>query len=193
MTPDTDANSDEHRRKADYSAAYKDFSRNLSPAERQSLGDATRADWGGHNTFALPVRPDDPAYTSDPNDPVIETLEELKEIDGAMPKIALWVSDQIGGLNVILAMEQFRIALARICEAKNPRLESYLISLAIGMNLLGNSNGYAISEHFGLTPQTFHEMLDETCKTLGVAKPLSKVNKSRYRDTNFQHSFKAKS
>lgn len=147
-------------------------------------------DWEGKRTFTLPVQPDSPAFSTDDPDPVLETLEELAALPGARARIALWVNDQIGALEAVRSTDQFRISISRIAQAKNPRLEAMLVSLAIRMNLSGNANGFAVAQHFGLTPQTIHEMLTETCAALGLPKPLSKINKSRYADTQYRHNLR---
>jgi hypothetical protein len=98
----------------------------------------------------------------------------------------------MGGLDFVKSFEQFRAAVARISEAKNPRLEADVVALAIGMNLRGNANGFAIARHYGLSPQAFHEYLDDTCKALGLPKPLSKVKTDRYRATQYRHNLRSK-
>lgn len=183
----------ESARRTAYSSAFAGFRSSLAPADRRRINGSGSPDWQGSRTFALPVNADHPAYTSEPGDPVIETLEELAAIEGSMAKIALWVNDRAGGLDALRSIEQFRIAIARICSAKMPRLEALLVSLAIRMNFRGNANGFEIALHFGLTPQTCHEMLAETCRALGLPKPLSKINKARYAQTQFRHKPKKKS
>lgn len=182
-----DLNDSERARRDQYHSAFLDFSGSLSAAQRRAAGAGAKSEWAGRKTFALPVQADSPAYSSDPDDPVEEVLNELESIKGALPKIALWLNDRMGGLDTVKALERFRIAVARICEAKNPRLEAHCISLAIGMNLSGNANGFAVARHFRLTPQALHEMLGETCAALGVDKPLSKVKKDRYSATQYRH------
>lgn len=183
----SDLNDSERTRRDQYNSAYREFAGGLSGADRRAGGAATKPDFAGRKTFSLPVQADSPAYSSDPDDPVDEVLNELEGIKGSLPKIALWLNDRMGGLDTVKALERFRIAVARICEAKNPRLEAHCISLAIGMNLSGNANGFAVARHFRLTPQALHEMLGETCAALGVAKPLSKVKKDRYSATQYRH------
>lgn len=202
--PKSDPDSAESARRRDYTTAYRKFSQKLSPAVRAKINGTASPDWPSTRTFALPVIADSPGYRSDDGDPVIETLNELAGLNGALPKIALWISDRLNGvdrpegndssevsvLGATAGLEQFRLAIARICEAKNPRLEALLVSLAIGMTLHGNANGYAIAAHFNLKPQTIHEMLGETCAVLGVSKPLSKANKSRYGKTQYSHNIR---
>ena len=182
--------SEDPKKKAEYSREYAAFVNTLTPEQRRSLAGETSADWQSKSTFALPVRPDDPAYMTDGKDEIIETLEELRTIDGALPKIALWLNDQIGTLAVLESQQQLHIALARICDAKNPRLEAHLVALSVGMSLLGNANGHKIAEHFQIKAQTFHERLSETSAALGVGKPLSKINTERYKSTQYSHNFK---
>lgn len=177
----------ERTRRDQYHSAYQSFAGGLSAADRRVAPGAAKPDFAGRKTYAFPVQADSPAYSSEPDDPVDEILNELEDIKGALPKIALWLNDRMGGLDTVKALERFRIAVARICEAKNPRLEAHCISLAIGMNLSGNSNGFAVARHFRLTPQALHEMLGETCAALGVVKPLSKVKKDRYSATQYRH------
>jgi|SRR5579871_2983462 len=186
---DTGVSPEERQRKGAYLGAYRDFSRRLSSHDRARINGSASPAWDGKRTFALPVNAESPAYSSEPDDPVIETLEELGELAGALPKIMLWINDQIGGRGIasVMAVEQFGIALSRICAAKNPRLEAHLIELAMGRSILGNENGYAIARHFGLKPQTVHEMLGETCRSLGLPKPLSKSNTARYSNTQYRH------
>lgn len=179
---------DDRDRRADYLKAYSRFGQRLAPQDRARINGSAKPDWESKRTFSLPVNAESPAYRADPEDPVVETLEELAGLNGAMPKIALWLHDKVGSAsNSALAVEQFRMAVARICSAKIPRLEATLIGLAIGLNLHGNANGYAIAAHFGLKPQTIHEMLGDTCAALGLAKPLSKANTRRYKNTQFRH------
>lgn len=161
---------------------------------RAKINGSASPDWQSSRTFALPVNAESGAYRTDEADPVIETLNELAGLRGALPKIALWLSDRMpaGAQGSTHAIEQFRLSVARICEAKNSRLEAHLISLAIGLNLRGNANGYAIASHFGLTPQTIHEMLGETCGALGMEKPLAKANKERYSRTQHRHNIRKK-
>jgi hypothetical protein len=182
----------QRQRRQAYEGAFPDFVAGLTSDERRAVNGSGRPDWQGTRTFALPVVSDNPAYRTEDSDGIVETLEELLEIDGAQAKIACWLNDRFsaGPLSVILPMEQFRTAIARICEAKNPRLEATLVGLAIRMNLSGNANGFSISSHFGLTPQTFHECLAATCAALGVEKPLSKINKERYKNTQHRHSIR---
>lgn len=179
-------------RRDQYLAAYREFAGGLTSPQRRQINGASAADWAGRKTFALPVQPDSPAFSLDESDPVSEVLAELEGLNGALPKIALWLNDRMGGLDMVKSLERFRIAVARICEAKNPRLEAHCISLAIGMNLSGNSNGFAVARHFRLTPQALHEMLGETCAALGVDKPLSKMKKDRYSATQFRHNLRRK-
>lgn len=180
------------QRKARYSRAFPAFVASLTPSQRSRINGTSKPDWQGTRTFSLPVISDSPAYRTEVGDPVIEVLEELGVIKGALPKIALWVNDQMGGLDLLKALEQFRIAIARVCEAKNPRLEAFVVSLAIGMNLRGNANGFAIAQHFGLSPQALHEILGDTCKALGLPKPLAKLKKDRYRKTQYSHNLNRK-
>jgi len=180
----------ESSRRSSYESAFPTFAAALTPSQRRGLNGSTSAAWENQKTFALPVNPDSPAYSSDEPDPVIEALEEIAAIRGAMAKIALWVNDQTGGLDMVRALDRFRIAVARICESKNPRLEAYMVSLAIGLNLRGNSNGSAIAHHFRLKPQQLHELLGDTCQALGLPKPLAKAKKDRYAKTQHRHHLK---
>jgi hypothetical protein len=187
---EADPESAERLRRREYTAAFSRFSAGLTPAARRRINGSAVADWPNTRTFALPVNEESPAYRCDKRDDVIETLEELAGIAGALPTIALWIHDRIGPLQPLMAVDQFPQAIARILEAKNARLEAMLVSLAIGMNFRVNANGYAIAKHFKLSPQTIHEMLGETCKALGVRKPLSKANKARYGQTQYRHKLK---
>lgn len=187
-----DLNDSERTRRDQYHTAYKDFAGALTAPQRRAINGSASPDWANRKTFALPVQADSPAYSSDPDDPISEVLGELEGINGALPKIALWLNDRMGGLDMVKSLERFRIAVARICEAKNPRLEAHCISLAIGMNLHGNANGFAVARHFRLTPQALHEMLGETCAALGVDKPLSKMKKDRYSATQYRHNLRRK-
>lgn len=180
------------QRKASYARAYPAFVASLTPAERARINGTAKPDWQSSRTFALPVNAESPAYRTDDDDPVLEVLNELSGVKGALPKIALWLNDKMGSLDPLLALEQFRVSIARICEAKNPRLEAYMVSLAIGMNLRGNANGFKIAQHFGLSPQALHEILGDTCKALGLPKPLAKVKKDRYRTTQYSHNLRKK-
>lgn len=179
---------DEEDRRHDYAKAFKGFSCGLTSTQRAAANGAASPDWQGSKTFALPVNADNPAYSSEDEDEVIKTLDELAQMRGALPKIALWLNDKIGTLDMVLVQQQFRMAVARICDSKNSRCEAHLVSLAIGLNLSDNANGFAIAQHFGLTPQTFHDLLSKTCLALGVAKPLSKIKKDRYLKTQYKHS-----
>lgn len=178
---------EERQRKAKYLSAYSRFSRGLSSHDRARINGSAAPSWEGKRTFALPVNEQSAAYSIDASDPVIETLEELGALAGALPKIALWLNDKVGSLGSVMAIEQFGIAISRIYGAKNPRLEAGLIELAMGRSLRGNENGYAIARHFGLKPQTVHEMLGETCRSLNLPKPLSKSNTARYKKTQYRH------
>lgn len=188
---EVDRDSAESRRRREYVSAFGSFRAGLKPKVRKQINGSGSPDWPSNRTFALPVNEESAAYRMDDADPVIETLNELAMIRGATTKIALWLSDKADAVGVVGAagvVEQFRLAVARICEAKNPRLEALLVSLAIGMNLHGNANGYAIADHFNLKPQTIHESLAETCAALGLPKPLSKANKARYAGTQYRHN-----
>ena len=178
-------------RRDSYANEFATFSSGLNGEQRKTAGGAAKADWDGKKTFSLPVNSDNPAFSTDDDDEVISTLNELAGMKGALPKIALWLNDKIG-LDMVLVQEQFRLAVARICDAKDARREAYLVSLAIGLNLSGNANGFAYARHFGITPQTFHENLCDTCLAIGVKKPLAKINKDRYRKTQYSHSLKKK-
>lgn len=181
----------EGQRRNGYATEFKEFANGLNGSDRKTAGHASKPDWDGRRTFALPVNADNPAFSTDSDDPIFSTLDELAAIKGALPKIALWLNDKIG-LDMVCVQERFRLAIARICDAKDSRREAHLVSLAIGLNLSGNSNGFAIARHFGLTPQTFHEVLGDTCKALGLPKPLAKVKKDRYRKTQYSHSLRKK-
>jgi hypothetical protein len=193
-SPEVEAGPDELERvrRNGYVAAFRPFAAGLTPAQRKTLNGSARPDWQGSRTFALPVVPDNPAYKTDVEDVIFSTLDELAVIRGAMPKIAVWLNDRMRGLDVVLGLERFRLAVARICEAKNPRREAEMVSLALGMNLRGNSNGFDIAQHFGLSPQALHEILGDTCKSLGLPKPLAKVKKDRYRKTQYSHKLTRK-
>lgn len=173
--------------RAAYEAAFPRLAASLTPAQRRKVNGSGKPDWQGTRTFALPVNQDSPAFRSEPNDELRENLEEWKAA-GRGAEIAVWVDEQVGGLDSLRAMEQLRIAVTRIYCAKVPRLEAMLCSLAIGMNLSGNANGFRIAEHFTMSPQAIHEALTETCAALGLAKPLSKINKARYAETQYRHS-----
>ena len=135
-----DLNDSERARRDQYHSAYREFSETLTPPQRLAINGSAKADWSlNRKTYSVPVQEDSPAYSSDPNCPIEEVLNELEDLNGALPKIALWLNDRMGGMDMVKALERFRIAIARICEAKNPRLEAYCISLAIGMNLRGNA------------------------------------------------------
>lgn len=169
-------------------AAFPGFTAQLTATQRKAINGSASPAWETRKTFAYPVNPDSPAYTSEDGCPVVEVLNELSETRGALPKIALWLHDRMGGLDAVQAVERLRIAVTRICEAKNPRLEAQLAALAIGMNLDGNNNGFEIARHFGLTPQAFHEILGDTCSALGLPKPLAKMKTDRYRKTQYTHN-----
>jgi hypothetical protein len=177
------------QRRSDYASEFSSFSSGLTGAQRKTAAGAAKADWDGRRTFALPVTSDHPAFSTDPDDPIVVTLDELAAMKGALPKIALWLNDKIG-IDAVLVQERLRLVVARICDAKYARLEAHLVSLAIGLNLSVNANGFAIAQHFGLTPQTFHEKLGDTCTALGLPKPLAKVKKDRYRKTQYSHSLR---
>jgi hypothetical protein len=185
----TDQDVTEGQRRNGYASEFKDFANGLNGSDRKTAGSASKPDWDGKRAFALPVNADSAAFSTDPDDPVFVTLDELSELRGSLPKIALWLNDKIG-LDMVSVQERFRLAIARICDAKDSRREAHLVSLAIGLNLSGNANGFEIARHFKLRPQTFHEALSDTCKCLGVAKPLAKVKKDRYRKTQYSHSIK---
>jgi len=194
IAAEIDRDGDDRARRHEYSAAFRKFGASLGPAVRARINGSAVADWPTTRTFALPVTPDNPAYRTDPADPVFETLDEIGALAGALPKIAVWLNDRMPHTPVfdsMLAAEQLRLSIARICEAKNPRLEAFLISLAIGMNLEDNANGYAIAAHFGLSPQRIHEMLGDTCAALGQPKPLAKANKARYSKTQYSHNIRS--
>ncbi len=188
-----DLNDSERARRDQYHSSYREFSETLTAPQRHAINGTAKADWADRKTYSFPVQEDSPAYSSDPNCPIEEVLNELEALNGALPKIALWLNDRMGGMDMVNALERFRSAIALICEAKNPRLEAYCISLAIGMNLRGNANGFSIARHFRLKPQALHEMLDETCHALGLPKPLSKVKKDRYGATQYRHTLRRKS
>src|SRR5580693_1242805 len=95
-----------------YEDAFARFKAGLSRGARARLNGSGVPDWAGGRTFALAVQPDNPAYSSEPGDPVFETLEELAQIEGALAKIALWINDRIGVLRPVLQVDQFRIAIA---------------------------------------------------------------------------------
>lgn len=190
--PDSDCDSSQNGRRRAYDAAFRSFSSRLTPSQRKSINGSASPDWQDSRTFALPVTADSPAYRTESEDEVIEALREIAALKGALPKMALFISDQMGGIDLTRAFEQFRTAIARICDAKDARIEACMVSLAIGLNLGGSVNGFRIAQHFGLSPQTLHEMLAETCKALGLPKPLSKVKKARYRDTQYAHNLRKK-
>lgn len=193
IAAEVDRDSNDQIRRRQYSAAFRKFGSRLAPATRAKINGSAVPDWQSSRTFALPVTADNPAYRTDDPDPIFETLDELAGLSGSLPKIALWLNDRLPhtpAFDSMLATDQFRLATARICEAKNPRLEAFLISLAIGMNLQDNANGYAIAAHFGLSPQTIHEMLGDTCAALGLPKPLAKANKARYSKTQYSHNIR---
>lgn len=185
-------NDNDRQRRSAYLTAYQPFTAGLSAEQRTRINGSAQPAWENRRTFALPVNADSPAYRSEDDCPVTEALEEISEIRGAVPKIALWLNDKMGGLDFVKSFEQFRTAIARISEAKNPRLEADVISLAIGMNLRGNANGFALARHYALSPQAFHEYLSETCKALGLPKPLAKIKTDRYRATQYRHNLKKK-
>jgi hypothetical protein len=180
-----------------YSTAFRQWSQRLPAPVRAKLNGSGSPDWQSTRTFALPVTPDNPAYRTEAEDPVIQTLEEISQLAGALPKIALWVGDRVPGSNRVfhslLTEHRFRVAIERIFNAKNPRLEAFMVSLALNMNLEDGANGYGIAAHFGLTPQTIHEMLGDTCAALDLPKPLAKVNKARYSKTQYSHNIQRKS
>lgn len=179
--------------RAAYTSAFKPFAAKLSPSQRRAANGALHPDWQGSRTFALPINAENPHYRSGDPDQVLETLEELAGIQGGLVKIALFLNDRMGGVDLTRALEQFRISIDRICAAKIPRLEAEMIGLAIGMDLKGNANGFEIAQHYGLSPQAFHENLSETCLALGLPKPLSKVKTDRYRKTQYCHNLRKKS
>lgn len=178
---------EERQRKARYFGTYSKFSRGLSSHDRARINGSAKPDWEGKRTFALQVKEDAPAFRSEPADEVVATLDEMAEQDGAMRKIALWLNDRTDCLKPLVAIQQLGIAISRIIAAKNPRLEATLIELALGRSLHVNANGYAIARHYGLKPQTVHEMLADTCRALGAPKPLSKANTARYSKTQYRH------
>ena len=184
-----DRESRERTGRKEYAAAFEKFTARLPAKVRAGINGSASPDWPTNRTFALAVNPESPKYRSEEPSPVATTMGELAEKFG-MTEIALWVADRAdlsAALTPAIAADQFRIALGRVVDAKNSRLEASLISLAFGMNLFGTYNGYDIADHFDLRPQTVHEMLTETCAALNMPKPLSKANKARYSRTQYSH------
>lgn len=190
------ANGAMHDQRARYHRAFDRFSRGLRADARAALNGAAKPDWQGTRSFALPVDPESGAYRQDDEAAALvrSALEELiLDNPHALLVIALWLQDRAGISLGGGASDRERIGVARICGAKNARLEAHLVGLAIGLSLHGNSNGYAIAAHFGLKPQTIHEMLGETCEALGVPKPLSKSNTKGYANTQYRHHVRSRS
>jgi hypothetical protein len=181
---------EERQRKARYFGAYSQFSSALSSHDRARINGSASPAWDDKRTISFPVIEDSPAYRSDCPDDLAADLDELVAHfgKGALAAIAVWLHDRAAmDLSGVISIEQFYVAIARIKEAKSPRLEAYLAEIAMGRNLHENLNGYAIAAHFGLKPQTIHEMLADTCHALRRPKPLSKANTKRYSKTQYRH------
>lgn len=187
---DEGASTEDRQRRAAYLEAYSTFSRRLSPHDRARINGSAKPAWEGKRTFALPVNEESPAFRGECPDGIAASLEELVDDFGpaALAAIAIWLQDRAAlHLGRVMSIEQFYVAIARIKEAKSPRLEAHLVELAMGRDLHSNANGYSIAAHFGLKPQTFHEMLGDTCRALRQPKPLSKANTKRYAKTQYRH------
>jgi hypothetical protein len=189
---EADLGSVDRARRREYHAAFRKFAKALPAETRVRINGSAAPDFATSRTFALPVNEESSAYSSEPEDSVLATIVEIAEIPGGLAKMALFVHDRIGGLSSVTAVDRERRAVARILDAKDARLEAELVSVAIGMSLHGNDNGYALAKRYGMSPQAIHESLGETCGALGVPKPLSKANTARYSKTQYSHNLRRK-
>ena len=118
--PEVECDPDDRVRHREYGVAFRRFAQALPAQTRAKINGSGSPDWQSSRTFALPVNADSLAYRTDEPDPVIETLNEIGALRGALPKIALWLADRSPGAGAVGAtagVETFRMAVARICEA----------------------------------------------------------------------------
>src|ERR1700690_3419711 len=105
-TSEVDRDPEQSARRRTYTGAFLKFAEALPAKTRARINGSGSPDWPSSRTFALPVNADSTAYRTEEADPVIETLNEISQLRGALPKIALWLKDRcevmegVGGLEV---------------------------------------------------------------------------------------------